>query len=122
MLTGKISRGERPPDTRLGQRDVEFYKDYFTERSHGVVDVLRSCARELGSTPAQLAIAWQLAKPEVSAVILGARTLAQLDDTLGAVGVTVPDAVMARLDEASALEPEYPGAFLDMIQRWLGNQ
>ena len=121
MLSGKIARGERPPDTRLGQRDMEFYAHYFTERAHGIVDILKACAGEVGCTPAQLAIAWQLAKPEVSAVILGARTLAQLDDNLGAAGVTAPDAVLARLEAASALEPEYPAGFLDMIQRWLGN-
>jgi aryl-alcohol dehydrogenase-like predicted oxidoreductase len=122
MLTGKIRRGERPPDARLGQRDMEFYATYFTERSHGIVDVLRACAAEVGCTPAQLAIAWQLAKPAVSSVILGARTLAQLEDTLGAVAVSVPEAVLRRLDDASALEPEYPDAFLDMIQRWLGTR
>jgi aryl-alcohol dehydrogenase-like predicted oxidoreductase len=121
MLTGKIGRGARPPETRLGQREMEFYRYYFTERAHGIVDTLRACAAELGCTPAQLAIAWQLAKPEVTSVILGARTLAQLDDNLGAAGVVVPEAVQQRLDAASAVEGEYPNAFIDMIQRWLGN-
>jgi len=121
MLTGKIPRGQRPPDTRLGQRDMEFYKLYFTERAYGIVDVLKECAAAIGCTPAQLAIAWQLRKPEVTSVILGARTLAQLDDNLGAAGVQVPAEVQRRLDEASAFEPEYPNGFIDMIQRWLGN-
>lgn len=121
MLTGKIPRGERPPDTRLGQREMEFYADYFTDRAHRIVDELRACAAELGCTPARLALAWQLARPEISAVILGARTMAQLEDNLAAAGLTVPPAVLERLDGVSALRPEYPGGFLDMIQRWLGN-
>ncbi|MCW5891426.1 MAG: aldo/keto reductase [bacterium] len=120
MLTGKVARGERPAGTRLGDRDMEFYADYLSERAHDVVDVLRACAAELGCTPAQLAIAWQLAKPEITSVILGARTEAQLADTLGAADVAVPDALQARLDAIGALVPEYPSPFLDMIQRWLG--
>jgi len=57
MLTGKITRDQKPPDSRLATRDMEFYKFYFTERSHRIVDVLRPAAAEAGCTPAQLAIA-----------------------------------------------------------------
>jgi aryl-alcohol dehydrogenase-like predicted oxidoreductase len=112
----------RPPDSRLATRDMEFYKMDFTERSHRIVDVLRPAAAEAGCTPAQLAIAWQLAKPEVTSVILGARSLAQLDDTLAAAETSIPEEVLARLDGASAIPPEYPNAFIDTIQRWLGNR
>jgi len=122
MLTGKISRDAKPPESRLATRDMEFYKLYFTERSYQIVDVLRDCARETGCAPAALAIAWQLTKPEVTSVILGARTVQQLDDTLAAAGASVSPEVLARLDEASAIAPEYPNAFIDMIQRWLGNR
>jgi len=121
MLTGKISRDHRPPESRLAQRDLPLYHFYFNERAFGIVDVLVECAREAGCTPAQLALAWQLAKPEVTAVIIGARTRAQLEDNLAATAVTVPPEVAARLKEATGLEPEYPGAFIDFIQRWLGN-
>ena len=79
-------------------------------------------AAEAGCTPAQLAIAWQLAKPEVTSVILGARSQAQLDDTLAAAETSVPEEVLARLDGASAIPLEYPNAFIDTIQRWLGNR
>ena len=92
------------------------------ERGFGIVDVLVECAREAGCTPAQLALAWQLAKPEVTSVIIGARTRAQLDDNLGATEVAIPPAVAARLEEATRPEPEYPGAFIDFIQGWLGNR
>jgi aryl-alcohol dehydrogenase-like predicted oxidoreductase len=122
MLTGKITRDHRPPESRLAQRDFPLYRFYFNERAFGIVDVLKESAREAGCTPAQLALAWQLAKPEVTAVIIGARTLAQLDDNLGATSVTAPPAVMARLEEATRIAPEYPGAFIDFIQGWLGNR
>lgn len=45
-----------------------------------------------------------------------------LDDTLAAAGTSVPKEILARLDEASAIEPEYPNAFIHIIQRWLGNR
>ena len=121
MLTGKITRERKPPESRLAVRDMPFYRFYFNERAFGIVDVLVAAAREAGCTPAQLALAWQLAKPEVTSVIIGARNLGQLDDNLGATGMTVPSAVMAKLEEATRLDPEYPGAFIDFIQSWLGN-
>jgi len=122
MLSGKITRDHRPPESRLAQREMPLYRLYFTERAFGIVDVLTACAREAGCTPAQLALAWQLGKPEVTSVIIGARTRTQLDDNLGATRVTVPPAVLERLEEATRLEPEYPGSFIDFIQGWLGNR
>src|SRR3989449_9617799 len=118
--TGKITRERKPPESRLAQRDFPLYRFYFNERAFGIVDVLVACAHEAGCTPAQLALAWQLAKPEVTSVIIGARTRAQLEDNLGAAGMTAPPEIMARLDEATRLEPEYPGAFIDFSPRRLG--
>src|SRR5262245_39249140 len=108
MLTGKVTRDHKPSESRLATREMGFYKFYTTERSHRIVDVLRDVAAEVGRPPAQLAIAWQLAKPEITSVILGARTQSQLDDTLAAAGTSIPGEVLARLDEASAISPEYP--------------
>ncbi len=122
MLTGKITRERKPPESRLAQRDFPLYRFYFNERAFGIVDVLVATAREAGCTPAQLALAWQLAKPEVTSVIIGARNQAQLADNLGATAVTVPAEIMDRLETASRIEPEYPGAFIDFIQGWLGNR
>ena len=122
MLTGKVTRDHKPPESRLGQREFPLYRLYFNERGFRIVDVLVECAREAGCTPAQLALAWQLAKPEISAVIIGARTRAQLDENLGAKGVSIPDPVMERLEAATRPEPEYPGAMIDFVQAWLGNR
>jgi aryl-alcohol dehydrogenase-like predicted oxidoreductase len=122
MLTGKITRDRKPPESRLAQRDMPFYRLYFTERAFQIVDVLVAAAREAGCTPAQLALAWQLAKPEVTSVIVGARNLGQLEDNLGAAGLAVAAEILARLDEATRLDAEYPGMFIDFIQSWLGNR
>jgi aryl-alcohol dehydrogenase-like predicted oxidoreductase len=119
MLTGKIGRDSRPAEARLGQRDMPFYKDYFTDRAFQIVDALKECAGSLETEPASLAIAWQLAKPEITSVIIGARTAAQLDANLAATEVRVPAETLARLDAVSAPPPEYPGSFVAWIQRGL---
>jgi aryl-alcohol dehydrogenase-like predicted oxidoreductase len=100
---------------------MEFYRFYFTDRAFAIVETLKSAAAELGCTPAQLALAWQLHQPEVTSVIIGVRNQEQLGDNLGARGVTIPPTVMEKLDEASAIPLEYPGSFIAMIQHWLGN-
>jgi aryl-alcohol dehydrogenase-like predicted oxidoreductase len=99
MLTGKISRDSRPADARLGQREMPFYKDYFTDRAFAVVDVLKECARSLETD--------------------GARTAAQLDTNLASTEVVIPAEILSRLDEVSAPPPEYPCSFIDWIQRGL---
>jgi len=122
MLTGKITRERKPPESRLAQRDMPLYRFYFNERAFGIVDVLVAAAREAGCTPAQLALAWQLEKPEITSVIIGARNLAQLEDNLGATAVHVSPEIMTRLEDATRIAPEYPGVFIDFIQAWLGNR
>ena len=122
MLTGKITRERKPPESRLAQRDMPLYRFYFNERAFGIVDVLVAAAREAGCTPAQLALAWQLEKPEITSAIIGVRNLAQLEDNLGATTVHVSPEIMTRLEDATRIEPEYPGVFIDFIQVWLGNR
>ena len=119
MLTGKIRKDARPSDARLGQREIPIYKDYFTDRAFAIVEVLRQCAATLEVTPAALALAWQLAKPEITSVIIGARTATQLEDNLAAREVAITPEIAARLEEATAPPPEYPGSMIAWIQRGL---
>jgi aryl-alcohol dehydrogenase-like predicted oxidoreductase len=105
-LTGKYSRDEAPTGaTRLGEnpnRGVEAYdRRSRIERTWDVVDAVRAIATAGGNTMAQVALAWLLARPAVTSVILGARTLEQLDDNLGSVDVTLSTDDIARLDAAS---------------------
>ncbi|OBI51289.1 aldo/keto reductase [Mycobacterium sp. E787] len=79
-----------------------------TERNLAVADVVKEVATELGRPPAQVALAWTLQNPGVTAPIIGARTAAQLEDNLGALEVDFDAAQLARLDEASAIAPGFP--------------
>ncbi len=105
-LTGKYSRDERPTGaTRLGEdpgRGVEAYdRRSAVQRTWDVVDAVREVADARGVTMAQVALAWLADRPAVTSVILGARTLEQLTDNLGAADLHLDDAENQRLDAAS---------------------
>jgi len=105
-LTGKYTRDERPSGaTRLGEnpeRGVEAYGRRSTQqRTWDVVDAVRAVADERGASMAQVALAWLVHQPAVTSVILGARTLEQLEDNLGAADLKLEQEDLARLDAAS---------------------
>jgi len=109
-LTGKVRRGQPlPQTTRLKSQlsnDVgpQIPDDYLFR----VVDALDVVAKETGKTVPQVAIAWTLARPSVSTVIIGARNEEQLKQNLGAVGWSLTKEQIARLDAASAVSLAYP--------------
>src|SRR5204863_39978 len=105
---------------RLGTDYIDLYQIHAEDLWTPLEETL--AAREAGCTPAQLALAWQLEKPEITSVIIGARNLAQLEDNLGATAVHVSPEIMTRLEDATRIAPEYPGVFIDFIQAWLGNR
>lgn len=113
-LTGKYGRDERPTGaTRLGEdpnRGVEAYhRRNGHDRTWEVVECVQSIAEELGASMAQVALAWVVDRPGVSSVILGARTLDQLEDNLGAADLHLSDEHRERLDKASDPQPaDYP--------------
>src|ERR1700745_3188101 len=82
-LSGKYQRDARPDGaTRLGEdpgRGMEAYDRRGTERTWKIIDVVRDIATRRGVTMAEVAVAWVTARPGVTATILGARTLAQLE-------------------------------------------
>jgi len=105
-LTGKYRREERPSGaTRLGEnpdRGVEAYdRRSRVERTWDVVDAVRAVSTERGVSMAQIALAWLVDRPTVTSVILGARTLEQLDDNLGAAELHLDAGETERLDAAS---------------------
>ncbi len=105
-LTGKYRRDERPTGTtRLGEnpeRGVEAYdRRSVQQRTWDVVGAVQEVAAGRGATMAQVALAWLVDRPAVTSVILGARTLEQLEDNLGAAGLHLSDAETAQLDAAS---------------------
>ncbi|MBJ6760316.1 aldo/keto reductase [Myxococcaceae bacterium JPH2] len=83
-----------------------------TERTYGILDVLQRVAKEQSSTVARVALAWVQGRPGVSSTIIGARTLAQLDDNLGALELKLTDAQVKALDDASTPTLGFPAAFI----------
>jgi aryl-alcohol dehydrogenase-like predicted oxidoreductase len=115
LLTGKYRRDQEPAEgTRLAQWK-ERYAGFNTERNWRIVEALVAVAAELGKPPSQVALAWLLARPSVSSVIFGARTVAQLEENLGAAELELSPEVIARLDSASAFELGYPYDFIKGI-------
>jgi aryl-alcohol dehydrogenase-like predicted oxidoreductase len=113
-LTGKYLRGQAPGDgTRLAENADEGMRIWnergHLERSWQVLDAVRQVAARRDVTMGQVAIAWVLARPAVSSVILGARTLEQLEDNLAAADLRLSEEEVRRLDEASDPgAPDYP--------------
>jgi len=107
LLTGKFRRGgEKPAVSRLNDLNPPGTIDF--ERVYRIVDVLDAIARDRSVTCAQVALNWVLNKPGVDTIVIGARNEEQLEDNLGAVGWSLTDDEMARLDEVSALPEPYP--------------
>jgi aryl-alcohol dehydrogenase-like predicted oxidoreductase len=69
-------------------------------------------AKARGCSPARVALAWVLAKPFVTSVIIGAKRLEQLHDNVAAVDLKLTEDEMKKLDEVSTLPLEYPGWML----------
>ncbi|SDP25478.1 Predicted oxidoreductase [Nakamurella panacisegetis] len=113
-LTGKYTRDNRPTGaTRLGEnpdRGVEAYdRRAGADRTWAVIDAVQAIADARGVSMAQVALAWLADRPAVCSVILGARTVEQLDDNLGAADLHLDEAETASLDKASDPVPaDYP--------------
>lgn len=121
-LTGKYRRDDRPTGaTRLGEdpnRGVEAYDGRNVDRTWDILAVVEDIAAERGASMAQVALAWVRDRPTVSSVLLGARTVEQLEDNLGAVDLTLSHDERDRLTRVSAVGlPPYP---YGMIRKWCG--
>jgi aryl-alcohol dehydrogenase-like predicted oxidoreductase len=119
LLSGKYQLGSEPPDaTRAADSTpsaVLMRQRMQEERNFAVAQGVGDLATELGKSMAQVALNWVLHRPGVTAPILGARTVAQIEDNLGAVGWQLDDASLARLEDASAIPMGYPYDFIDWI-------
>jgi aryl-alcohol dehydrogenase-like predicted oxidoreductase len=70
---------------------------------------MREVGEAHGVSVARVALAWILSKPHVMSIIIGAKTVEQLDDNLAAAELQLTPEDIAKLDEVSALPAEYPG-------------
>lgn len=118
-LTGKYRRGMTsvPPGSRESHGDGESWRGRDNEETWRVVETVQEIATESERTPSQVALRWLLDRPGVTAPIIGARTLEQLKDNLGAVGWELTAAQTTRLDEASARPLPYPYNVLSRFDR-----
>ena len=108
FLSGKYRRGRpRPQGARRSNPENQFLR-FDEERGLDIVETLADIAATHGGTVAQAALNWLLAKPGVTSVILGARTLEQLEDLLGTLAWSMSPEEVARLDTMSAPPRQYP--------------
>ncbi|MEW9305601.1 aldo/keto reductase [Labrys neptuniae] len=118
VLAGKYSRADLDDSGGSAEasgtrRNVALGNGALTERGLDIADVVKAVAGETGHTPSQVALAWTLTNPAVASPLIGARTLAQLEDNLGALEVTFSDEQRSRLEAASAIELGFPHDFLN---------
>lgn len=99
FLSGKYRTPEDADKSARGKATIARYLD---ERGRKILAALDGAARQLGSTPAQVAIAWVMARPGVTSPIASATSLAQLQELVQAAQLRLPAEVVRALDEASA--------------------
>ena len=115
LLSGKFSRKNQKPE---GARRSSFdFPLVDKERAWKILEAMQPIAETHGCSAARISLAWLLAKPVVTSVIVGAKRLEQLDDNIASVDVKLTAQEMATLDEVSALPPEYPGWMVDFQDR-----
>jgi aryl-alcohol dehydrogenase-like predicted oxidoreductase len=106
LLSGKFTRENEKPD---GARRASFdFPPVEKERLWRLLDVMRPIAAARQVSVAQVSLAWLLAQPHVTSVIIGAKNKEQLLDNMAATGLTLAGDELKRIDEASALPSEYP--------------
>ncbi len=117
-LSGRYRRGmtEPPAGSRVHQAEKEgwseSWKNYANEHTWRVLDTVFEVSAETGRTPGQVAINWLLQRPGVTAPIVGARSLEQLEGALGAAGWDLDPGQMQRLNAVSEVSPPYPYDFI----------
>ena len=119
VLTGKYTRADLNQDTVSAspagtRKNVALAHNMLTERSLAIAEVVKGVAKQIGKGPSQVALAWTLLNCAVAAPIVGARTLAQFQENLGALDLRFTDDQHARLDQASAIELGFPHAMLNL--------
>lgn len=117
LLSGKYGPGA--PGNGEGRRASFDFPPVNKDRAWACVAAMREVAEKHGASVATVALAWILARPFVTTIIIGAKRMEQLEQNLAAVKLTLDADDLAKLDEVSVLAPEYPGW---MVQRQDANR
>jgi aryl-alcohol dehydrogenase-like predicted oxidoreductase len=112
LLSGKYGRdGKGPGGSRRNNYDFPVVDK---ERAFACIDAMHPIAEQQGVSVARIALAWLLAQPAVSSVIIGAKTVEQLSDNLATARIDLSQEQLAALNEVSKLPPEYPAWMMAM--------
>ena len=103
FLTGKYRQGKPLPEKARGATSTNVQR-YMTDHNFALIDKMDEIGRAHNATVAQVAIAWMLANPVITSPIIGANTVDQLTDTMGALAVELTDEDKTVLDEMSSWE------------------
>jgi aryl-alcohol dehydrogenase-like predicted oxidoreductase len=110
FLSGKFTRDKRGDND--SRRTTFDFPPVDKERAYDVIDAMGKVGKAHGVSVARVALAWLLQRKGVMSVIIGAKTIEQLDDNLAAANLALSPDDIAALDAVSALKPEYPGWML----------
>lgn len=102
FLTSKYNREEGLAGESRAAESRRFEEAYLTEENFDVHDILEAVAADVSATPAQIGLAWLMHRDGVTAPIVGARTVEQLEENLAAAEIVLADEQVERLTEAKA--------------------
>jgi aryl-alcohol dehydrogenase-like predicted oxidoreductase len=118
VLSGKFTRTSRPTEPTRVRVD----SPHLSEKNYAIIDELLRISSELSEhrghavSAAQVALAWLLRQPGISSIIIGARTLTQLEDNLGCLDVDLSTEHLEALDKVSAVSHPFPHDFLKNVR------
>jgi aryl-alcohol dehydrogenase-like predicted oxidoreductase len=107
FLSGKYRKGKGAP--KGARRSVFDFPPVVLDRAYSILDTMDEIAEARGVSVARVALAWLLSRDFVTSVIVGAKTVDQLEDNLAAASMELTEDEVRSLDEMSQLPPEYPG-------------
>jgi len=100
FLTGKYSRGAEPPADSRAATDKQFADSYLVSENFDVLEAVETVAETVDATPAQVSLAWLMHHEQVTAPIIGARTVEQLRENLAAAEIDLAAGQFERLEAA----------------------
>ena len=118
FLSGKYQRGQPPPKGSRLESWRDSFKQFDSEVGWRLVDLLGTIAKRHDTTCSAVALGWLLARPEVSTIIVGARTTSQLRDNLKAASLKLTASDLSELDTASKPDWGYPYGFIERMEPW----
>ncbi len=110
FLSGKFTRDKKGDND--SRRTAFDFPPIDKERAYDIIDAMAPIAKAHDASVARVALAWLLQRKGVMSIIIGAKTIEQLDDNLAAADLTLSVEEIASLDAVSAPRPEYPGWML----------